>query len=292
MQPKEIIERYHDAIAAHELSDDELKFLDHAVECSPDLVSQNGRRIDSLQLSMIDHYSADEAKEKLDALIARGVVYVSPNQHCVALVPFLTKAEKEPIRCVYCRKRATRSRATKDHVVPVSQGGSDDDGNMVDCCRDCNIAKGNRTPSQWAAEILSYRKHMPHPISLRSRAKLWWVQVSAKRTSNEPSGFDEAVDELGVKFEGLVEKISHLEVVEPRVRPKPSATLSGFAVGLSTVAIVLLLVSIFHCTRSDRTAPGFNPTTVQAERPKEWRQRPATLGEPAMADPQSRKPKM
>lgn len=41
--------------------------------------------------------------------------------------------------CFYCGQRKP---LTRDHVIPVSRGGSDDIGNIVPACRPCNAAKG------------------------------------------------------------------------------------------------------------------------------------------------------
>lgn len=47
-------------------------------------------------------------------------------------------------RCVYCGAKAEQV----DHVMPVSQGGSDDITNLVAACTKCNMKKGGRTPEQ------------------------------------------------------------------------------------------------------------------------------------------------
>ena len=60
--------------------------------------------------------------------------------------------------CVYCggpfEDRHDRT-ATVDHVIPVSQGGTTEDSNLVGCCRACNVSKRDRTPEQWAADIMA-----------------------------------------------------------------------------------------------------------------------------------------
>jgi 5-methylcytosine-specific restriction endonuclease McrA len=48
--------------------------------------------------------------------------------------------------CQYCLKHIPMSHATKDHVYPKSQGGSNDDFNLVLACRECNNAKDNIFP--------------------------------------------------------------------------------------------------------------------------------------------------
>lgn len=43
--------------------------------------------------------------------------------------------------CAYCGEIKP---LTKDHIIPVSKGGSDDISNMLPVCRHCNCTKGNR----------------------------------------------------------------------------------------------------------------------------------------------------
>ena len=49
--------------------------------------------------------------------------------------------------CQYCGMDL-EDNATVDHVVPRHRGGSNSWVNMVACCRDCNLAKGNKTPKE------------------------------------------------------------------------------------------------------------------------------------------------
>ena len=50
--------------------------------------------------------------------------------------------------CAYCGDEFSTQRLTRDHVVPVSQGGTDIWMNVVTACRSCNQRKGGRTPDQ------------------------------------------------------------------------------------------------------------------------------------------------
>lgn len=43
-------------------------------------------------------------------------------------------------RCAYCTKRC-KGKLTKDHIIPLSQGGSHTLGNIVPACRSCNSKK-------------------------------------------------------------------------------------------------------------------------------------------------------
>jgi 5-methylcytosine-specific restriction protein A len=48
--------------------------------------------------------------------------------------------------CVICRARPA---AEVDHRVPLALGGSDDDGNLVACCRECHAAKTKAEAQLW-----------------------------------------------------------------------------------------------------------------------------------------------
>lgn len=60
----------------------------------------------------------------------------------------LTRVQWEEIkqsyhhRCVYCRKKP--SRLTKDHLTPLSKGGSHTKSNIVPACGSCNSRKGTK----------------------------------------------------------------------------------------------------------------------------------------------------
>jgi len=49
---------------------------------------------------------------------------------------------RDDFRCRYCGKEAPSVALEVDHVVPRSKGGSDDDGNLVAACFECNRGKG------------------------------------------------------------------------------------------------------------------------------------------------------
>jgi hypothetical protein len=55
-------------------------------------------------------------------------------------------------RCVYCQKDLSKVRPrlrTLDHVVPVTNNGSNEHTNLVTCCKRCNDSKQDRTLDQW-----------------------------------------------------------------------------------------------------------------------------------------------
>lgn len=57
-------------------------------------------------------------------------------------------------RCQYCGVSLVLAEATRDHVLPRSQGGVTSWENIVLACRACNGRKGGRTPEQAGMRLL------------------------------------------------------------------------------------------------------------------------------------------
>ena len=59
---------------------------------------------------------------------------------------------RDDYSCQYCgrHRRDLRGRQflTRDHLLPISQGGNNEWQNVVTACSPCNNRKGNRTPAQ------------------------------------------------------------------------------------------------------------------------------------------------
>lgn len=49
-------------------------------------------------------------------------------------------------QCRYCGAAAPDAKLTVDHVIPVSLGGSDEPGNLVTACQQCNAGKAASNP--------------------------------------------------------------------------------------------------------------------------------------------------
>lgn len=63
--------------------------------------------------------------------------------------------------CAYCGHEYGTMRLTRDHVVPLSQGGRDTWMNLVTACRGCNQRKGGRTPERAGMQLL-YAPYVPN----------------------------------------------------------------------------------------------------------------------------------
>lgn len=57
--------------------------------------------------------------------------------------------------CMYCGSQLSGKLLTRDHVVPIHQGGRDTWSNLVTACRSCNSRKGGRTPEEANMPLLA-----------------------------------------------------------------------------------------------------------------------------------------
>ena len=71
---------------------------------------------------------------------------------------------RDKYTCQYCSLDLTDKEATVDHIVPRHKGGGNSWVNLVACCRDCNLFKGNRTPKEAGMELLRKPKEPTHNL--------------------------------------------------------------------------------------------------------------------------------
>ncbi|MGR9106212.1 MAG: HNH endonuclease [Gammaproteobacteria bacterium] len=57
--------------------------------------------------------------------------------------------------CMYCGERFPSSALSRDHVTPISRGGSDTWNNVVTACKRCNNHKAGRSPESAGMELLA-----------------------------------------------------------------------------------------------------------------------------------------
>jgi 5-methylcytosine-specific restriction endonuclease McrA len=80
------------------------------------------------------------------------------HKHCKRTIPPLTNRElflRDAHLCMYCGQQHDESELTRDHVTPMSRGGTDRWSNVVTSCRICNTRKGNRTPEEANMPLLA-----------------------------------------------------------------------------------------------------------------------------------------
>lgn len=55
--------------------------------------------------------------------------------------------QRDQFRGIYCGRSAAQEVVLHvDHVIPVSAGGSSEDGNLCAACAECNLGKGATLP--------------------------------------------------------------------------------------------------------------------------------------------------
>lgn len=55
---------------------------------------------------------------------------------------------RDGFACRYCGRQSDGVQLVVDHIVPVCQGGTNDQSNLITSCADCNSGKGGKTISQ------------------------------------------------------------------------------------------------------------------------------------------------
>lgn len=90
------------------------------------------------------------------------------------VVPPLTNRElfrRDHQLCLYCGREFRESELTRDHVIPLSQGGKNHWANLVSACKRCNTHKGGRTPEQANMPLLAipYVPNIAEYLVLRNR---------------------------------------------------------------------------------------------------------------------------
>ena len=76
---------------------------------------------------------------------------------------------RDDYRCQYCHRTQAelkhRECLTRDHLVPLSRGGTNDWTNVVTACSNCNTRKGNHLPEECGMVPL-HAPHEPHFVHL------------------------------------------------------------------------------------------------------------------------------
>lgn len=57
--------------------------------------------------------------------------------------------------CMYCGTQFSGRGLSRDHIMPLSRGGTDSWKNVVTACKRCNNRKAGRTPEQAGMELLA-----------------------------------------------------------------------------------------------------------------------------------------
>lgn len=76
---------------------------------------------------------------------------------------------RDDYQCQYCGRRANelkpRESLTRDHLIPMSRGGTNEWSNVVTACSSCNTRKANRMPAEIGMQPL-HTPVEPHFVHL------------------------------------------------------------------------------------------------------------------------------
>ena len=76
---------------------------------------------------------------------------------------------RDDYQCQYCGRKANelkpRESLTRDHLIPMSRGGTNEWSNVVTACSSCNTRKANRMPSEIGMQPL-HAPVEPHFVHL------------------------------------------------------------------------------------------------------------------------------
>ena len=133
-------------------------------------------------------------------------------------------------RCIYCGAGSKEAKLTIDHVVPEALGGTDDVGNLVAACSDCNagkssvnadeefVAKVNEDATRWqramaAAVRIRRVESEARSADIKAVEDSWnqWTVTQSGKKVPMPVDWRTSVESLlvaGLPIEDLVRLIS------------------------------------------------------------------------------------
>ncbi len=82
--------------------------------------------------------------------------------------------------CLYCGKHFQEGKLSRDHVLPLSRGGSDAWMNVVTACKRCNARKGNLLIEETNLELLAlpYRPNHAEYLALTHSGRILGDQMA------------------------------------------------------------------------------------------------------------------
>ena len=99
-----------------------------------------------------------------------------------------TLFRRDDHRCLYCGGQFSRGELTRDHVLPISRGGSDRWENVVAACKRCNWLKDCQTPEEARMPLLQCHFDLiPTNGTTLLKSAFWLIRWSISPSSSRPS---------------------------------------------------------------------------------------------------------
>ena len=110
--------------------------------------------------------------------------------------------ERDGFQCQYCGRLVPDVILQLDHIIPHSQGGSDDPDNLITACQACNIGKGAKTVTvqreaqkslddlterrEQIAAYYQYQKALEDQLDIETQGALDYFAVHAREWHRMP----------------------------------------------------------------------------------------------------------
>jgi len=105
--------------------------------------------------------------------------------------------KRDEFTCQYCGRTPPKVILHCDHINPVSNGGLDDELNLVTSCMDCNLGKSDVLLEQIARPIIEQQQQT---IEKKEQLQAYSAYLEELR-ANE----DQLIEDLGSHWYGLIE---------------------------------------------------------------------------------------
>jgi len=133
------------------------------------------------RLFPITHMSLELAKfdtQKLENPEISGVEYQQGELQGYEVKQYLL--QKWGHACAYCGRQNVPLEI--EHIIPKSRGGTDRVSNLTIACRDCNVAKGNRTAAEFGHPEVQEEARKPFKDAAAMNATRWALYRRLKGT--------------------------------------------------------------------------------------------------------------
>ena len=103
----------------------------------------------------INALSGKRSVIEVSSIIATLGSHQKLHEHFIPALNNPTLFRRDANLCMYCGERFSDHQLSRDHVIPVVQGGKNSWTNVVTACKRCNNLKGGRTPEEAKMSLMA-----------------------------------------------------------------------------------------------------------------------------------------